>query len=118
MLEQQQQITETHLAGRVAAHVRAEHDAVRGIAAELLAVKARGQQLDVGATAVQLLLVLHSVGDDQVLALVVEGLRQRCNSRVEACILARLDALVALSAGVLAAGVLPLAALQRKRSEG
>lgn len=70
--------------------------------------------LQVGAAAVDVLLVLHGVGHDEVLVLVVQLARQRRGERVEARILGRLDALVALKAGagILARGVLPLAGLQ------
>ena len=99
------------LVGR-AANVGSEHDGVGGVAAELGGgeVGSAGEELDVGAAAVDLLLVLDGELDDEVLAVRrLEGLGQRSGNAVELSVLAGLDALVGLVAVPLAGGVLPLA---------
>mmetsp|Transcript_10858 Transcript_10858/g.40678 ORF Transcript_10858/g.40678 Transcript_10858/m.40678 type:complete len:214 (-) Transcript_10858:337-978(-) len=54
-----------------AADIRPKHDGVLGVSAEAGLVHL-GQELDVRSAAVDLLLVLHRVADDQVLVLVVK----------------------------------------------
>ena len=58
---------------RVAALVRAEHNVVRSGVAEGLGIAELWPDLDVAATALDVLLVLRLVLDDQLLAGVAEG---------------------------------------------
>ena len=60
-----------------AALVRAEHDVVRSGVAESLGIAELRPDLDVAATALDVLLVLRLVLDDQLLALVAEGVEAR-----------------------------------------
>jgi len=55
-----------------------------------------GEELDVAASAVNVLFVLHNILDDEFLALVGELLDRR-GDRIEASILAGLDTLIFLS---------------------
>ena len=69
-----------------------------------------GQQLDVATAAVQVLLMLHGVLEDEVLALVVEWLGQLGVEREELGVGASLDAsVVSLASGPLASGLGELA---------
>mmetsp|Transcript_27887 Transcript_27887/g.78151 ORF Transcript_27887/g.78151 Transcript_27887/m.78151 type:complete len:379 (+) Transcript_27887:324-1460(+) len=91
------------------AHVGAEHDAVGAVTAEAGGVEgvAARQQLEVGAAAVQVLLVLDAVLDDQRLVGGDEGLVHLGGEAVEPGVLARLDSLVGGVAVPLAGSVLP-----------
>ena len=77
----------------VAALVRAEHDVVRRGVSESLGVAELGADLDVAAAALDVLLILGLVLDDQLLAGVAEGV-EACGEAEEAGVLGGLHALV------------------------
>ena len=86
-----------------AADVGPEHDAVGRVAAELVGVEGGSarEELDVGPAAVDLLLVLDGVLDDEVLLVgAVEGGGERGGEAVEAGVLGGFDALVVGRAAV------------------
>jgi hypothetical protein len=77
------------------ANVRAEHDVVLGFSVEILEVNSGGTNLEVPTAAVNVLLVLDCVLNDQILALVGE-LRVACSSGIKAGILGCLQTSVTL----------------------
>eukprot|EP01137_Pigoraptor_chileana_P022903 Opistho-2@88375 len=97
-----------HLLGAGAANVGSEHNVVLRITIELLLLERRGEDLDVAAAAVDLLLVLDLELNHKVLVLVGGSLGELGRDAVKARILAGLDALVSIGIAVkLAGSVLP-----------
>ena len=93
------------------ASIRSEHDGVLRIATELALVRSGGQQLDVGTTAVNVLLVLGRELQHEILSLVVEHLVHLGRVTVELGVLRGLDALILGIAVPLAGAPAPLAHL-------
>ena len=90
-----------------AADIGTEHDGILGVATEFVLVETVGEELDVSATAIDLLLILGAVLKDKGLALVVEGLVHLGGEAVEASVGGSLDTLVVLISVPLTSGPLP-----------
>ena len=101
------------LGGRTA-DVRPEHDVVLRRALELGLVE--GTQLEVGATTVDVLLVLGAELDNQILSFVANWLVKFGREAVEASILASLNSFVVFISVNFSGGVFPLTNLQDKYS--
>mmetsp|Transcript_5175 Transcript_5175/g.9154 ORF Transcript_5175/g.9154 Transcript_5175/m.9154 type:complete len:308 (-) Transcript_5175:75-998(-) len=97
---------------RGAANVGTEHDTVRGVAAKFGSLEfiPPRKKFDVGSAAIELLLVLDRVLDDEVfLFRAVEGLAQGSGKAVESSVLRGFDALVVCATMPFSSGVFPFA---------